>query len=87
MPTTREAIVAILTDEEFTRAEKQLLECQFPNVCQPSNFVEKLFALLYACDDGNLLRMAAAFPEHVAAVVGWSRGDLAQRIRAKGCDV
>jgi len=87
MPATRADIVAILTDSEFTRAEKQLLECQFPNVCQPSNFIEKLFALLYACDDGNLRKMEAAFPDHVAAVRCWSIGDLAQRIRAKGCDV
>lgn len=87
MSATREEIVAILMDESFTKAERQLVECQFPNVCHPSNFVVKLFKLLYACDESNLSRLELAYPSHVQAVRNWYYGDLAERIREKGCDV
>jgi hypothetical protein len=80
---TREGFVRVMASEKFTLAEKRLFEIQFPCfLARPSNFVEKLFMLLLACDEPNLAKMERAFPDEVEAVRCWRRGNLESRFSA-----
>ena len=79
---TREQIGRIMRSPDFTRAEKRLLECQYPNICYPGNFTQKLFEAIYAADDSNQRKLAAGFPDEVDAVQHWTHGDLRQKMEA-----
>jgi len=79
---TREQIGRVMRSNEFTKAEKQLLECQYARVCHPGNFTQKLFEAIYAADGNNQRLLARGFPEQVDAVQHWTHGDLRQKMEA-----
>lgn len=79
---TREQIAKVMRSDQFTAAEKQLLECQFANICNPGNFQQKLFDAIYAADPHNQRRLAQGFPEEVDAVQHWTHGDLRGKMEA-----
>jgi hypothetical protein len=79
---TREQIGHVMRSGEFTKAEKQLLECQFPGHCHPGNFTEKLFDAIYAADENNQRRLALGFPDEVDAVQHWQHGGLREKMEA-----
>ncbi len=83
----REQIRAVLTSDEFNAGEKFVIKAQFRHAIPVSNFEEKLWELLCACDDENLQHLAAAFPANTLGFIAWSRGDLGERIRAAGCPI
>jgi hypothetical protein len=79
---TREQISKVMRSDQFTRAEKQLLECQYPQLCHPGNFTLKLFEAIYAADADNQRLLARGFPDQVDAVQHWQHGDLCQKMEA-----
>lgn len=64
----REELRKALTNDNFSKAERNVIECEYPNITHPSNFVEKLVDLCHACDEDNLNRLSLAFPEMVQAI-------------------
>lgn len=76
---TLKQIRICMASPNFTKAEKDLLACEYPGWCFPSNFVQKLYELIYAADDLNRQLIALGFPEQVGAVIHWTQGNLAQR--------
>ena len=47
-------------------------------------FATKLYETIHAADTNNLMRLAEGFPGEVAAVIAWTSGDLAKRVREFG---
>ncbi len=80
----RESVRLVMTSTDFTLGEKQLLEHQLAEFCNPSAFTKSLFDFLYRCDGNNLAKMRVIFPEQVDAVLAWQTSDLAQRFQTKG---
>ncbi len=80
---TGRQIGKIMRSLKFTRAEKQLLECQYPEQCHPGNFTAKLFDAIYAADEYNRDALARGFPLEVAAVRSWTQGNLRERMEAE----
>lgn len=85
--TTRKNVIRILISPHFTRGEKFVVKAQFRADIPMSNFEEKLWELLCACDTSHFAAMRHAFPEETAAVHAWKYGDLGERIRAAGCPI
>lgn len=51
------------------------------------SFYDKLFKAIAKADKMNREKLRIGFPEEVAAYVGWSEGDLADRARTAGFNV
>ena len=77
---TREQIGRVWRSPLFTEAEKQLLACQFPQICHPGNFQSKLFDAIYAADPDNQRRLALGYPNEVDAVQHWQSGGLREKM-------
>ncbi len=80
---TGRQIGKIMRSHKFTRAEKQLLECQYPEQCHPGNFTAKLFEAIHAADEHNRDLLAMGFELQVAAVRSWTLGNLRERMEAE----
>lgn len=77
---TREQIGKIMRSKLFTSAEKQLLECQYPQICNPGSFQGALFEAIYRADDNNQRLLARGFPDQVDAVQHWVHGELREKM-------
>jgi hypothetical protein len=73
--------ITVMTSEQFTDGEKFIYQAEFANATL-SGFETALWNLLCVADEGNRAKLALGFPEHVDALVQWTRGDLRQRFEA-----
>lgn len=87
MPTTRQAIVNVLVGQDFSDGEKFVLKNQFPGICFPSNFEQKLWELICASDENNKIKLVRAFPDETNAVIDWTSGSLGQKFRRSGLEI
>lgn len=87
MPASMGQIRAVLGSPNFTPAEKFVIRAQYRGIIPMGNFEEKLWDLMAAADDVNLIKIGMGWPDLVAAVLDWQRGDLAERIRAAGLPI
>lgn len=78
---TREQFAAIMTSDQFTAGEKFICQAEYANATL-SGFESALWSLLAVADESNRARLALGYPEHVAALRQWTRGNLRQRFEA-----
>lgn len=84
MPTTYTDIERILGDPAFSDSDKEVVRWQYRLT---GDFETALWGAIKAADDGNLARLARAFPNHVAGYLAWTRGNLGGRLRAAGLEI
>lgn len=81
---TIEQIREILSSPKWTEAEKAVVKWQFR---MNGSFFSALWEAIKYADDFNLARLHIAFPIEVEGFRQWTRGDLAQRLRAAGLKI
>lgn len=69
------------TDPDFTKGEHLYMQFQFD---MSGDFYRCLWRTIAQADISNLEKLRAGYPSEVAAYLSWTRGDLADRVRAKG---
>ena len=69
------------TDPAFTAGEHKYMQFQFR---MSGDFYTCLWRAIAQADESNLERLHQGFPSEVDAYLSWTRGDLADRVRAKG---
>jgi hypothetical protein len=88
MPATLDKIKEALDSPEFTYGEKFIIRWQFDQDLDLLDEFEKpLIEAIKIADEDNLSRLAAGFPQQIAAFRAWAHGDLAWRLREWGLGI
>jgi len=84
MSMSRELIGDFLLSPDWTDAEKWVIRWQAGVL---GDFQQALAEAMGRADDGNLGKLATAFPVQADGFVAWNRGDLGQRLRKAGLEI
>lgn len=80
---TNEFINAVLGGqvEGFGEGDRAAVKWQYCRATM-GRFEDRLWSTIEHADSGNLARLSKGFPEHVTGYLKYTKGDLAQRLKA-----
>lgn len=84
MAATQDQVASVLRSDAFTDSEKWVVKWQFRLL---GDFQTSLARAITQADEMNLERLHLGFPEEVDGFTLWSRGNLAERLRAAGLEL